>query len=73
MSGDLSALRRDYASRALTEEDAFADAIAQFSAWWTEAVDSQLLEKVRRLRHEPSFSCMHPLASGRIDDAFSER
>ena len=44
MSGDLSALRRDYASRALTEEDAFADAIAQFSAWWTEAVDSQLLD-----------------------------
>ena len=44
MSGDLSALRRDYASRALTEEDAVADAIAQFSAWWTEAVDSQLLD-----------------------------
>ena len=44
MSGDLSALRRDYASRALTEEDAFADAIAQFSAWWTEAVDSQLFD-----------------------------
>ncbi|MDO8677995.1 MAG: pyridoxamine 5'-phosphate oxidase [Acidobacteriota bacterium] len=44
MRGDLSALRRDYASRALTEEDAFADAIAQFSAWWTEAVDSQLLD-----------------------------
>ena len=44
MSGDLSALRRDYASRALTEEDAFTDAIAQFSAWWTEAVDSQLLD-----------------------------
>jgi len=44
MSGDLSALRRDYASRALTEEDAFTDAIAQFSSWWTEAVDSQLLD-----------------------------
>jgi pyridoxamine 5'-phosphate oxidase len=44
MSSDLSALRRDYASRALTEEDAFADAMAQFSAWWTEAVDSQLLD-----------------------------
>ena len=44
MSGDLSALRRDYASRALTEEDAFSDATAQFSAWWTEAVDSQLLD-----------------------------
>jgi len=44
MSGDLSALRRDYASRALTEEHAFEDAIAQFSAWWTEAVDSQLLD-----------------------------
>lgn len=44
MSGDLSALRRDYASRALTEEEALADAIAQFSAWWTEAVDSQLLD-----------------------------
>jgi pyridoxamine 5'-phosphate oxidase len=44
MSSDLSALRRDYASRALTEEDAFTDAMAQFSAWWTEAVDSQLLD-----------------------------
>jgi pyridoxamine 5'-phosphate oxidase len=44
MSSDLAALRRDYASRALTEEDAFTDAMAQFSAWWTEAVDSQLLD-----------------------------
>jgi pyridoxamine 5'-phosphate oxidase len=44
MSADLSALRRDYASRALTEEGAFADPIAQFSAWWTEAIDSQLLD-----------------------------
>ena len=44
MSGDLSALRRDYASRALTEEEAFSDAIAQFSAWWTDAVASQLLD-----------------------------
>jgi len=44
MSGDLSALRRDYASRALTEADALTDAIAQFSAWWADAVDSQLLD-----------------------------
>jgi pyridoxamine 5'-phosphate oxidase len=44
MSGDLSALRRDYASRALTETDALTDAIAQFSAWWAEAIDSQLLD-----------------------------
>lgn len=44
MSGDLSALRRDYASRALGEDEAFADAMAQFSAWWAEAIDSQLLD-----------------------------
>jgi len=44
MSGDLSALRRDYASRALTEDDAFTDAMAQFSAWWAEAIDAQLLD-----------------------------
>jgi pyridoxamine 5'-phosphate oxidase len=44
MSGDLSALRREYASRALTEDQAHADAIAQFAAWWDEAVRSQLLD-----------------------------
>ena len=44
MSGDLSALRRDYASRALGEDEALADAMAQFSAWWAEAIDSQLLD-----------------------------
>ncbi len=44
MSADLSALRREYASRILTEELASADAIDQFSAWWDEAVTSQLLD-----------------------------
>ncbi len=44
MSAGPSALRREYASRALTEELASADAIDQFSAWWDEALTSQLLD-----------------------------
>ena len=44
MTGDLSALRREYASRALTEDLAHTDAMAQFESWWDEAVRSQLLD-----------------------------
>jgi pyridoxamine 5'-phosphate oxidase len=44
MSGDLSALRREYASRALTEDLAHTDPIAQFAAWWDEAVRAQLVD-----------------------------
>ena len=37
-------LRREYASRALTEDAAHADPIEQFSAWFEEALQSQLLD-----------------------------
>jgi len=40
----LSDLRREYASRALTEDAADADPIRQFSAWFEEALNSQLLD-----------------------------
>jgi pyridoxamine 5'-phosphate oxidase len=37
-------LRREYASRALTEDTAHADPIQQFSAWFDEALASQLID-----------------------------
>lgn len=40
----LADLRREYASRALTEADAHADPIQQFTVWFEEALKSQLLD-----------------------------
>lgn len=40
----LADLRRDYASRALTEQDAHADPLQQFTAWFDEALKSQLID-----------------------------
>lgn len=40
----LADLRREYASRALTEQDADLDPIRQFSIWFDEALQSQLLD-----------------------------
>ena len=40
----LSDLRREYASRALAENQADPDAIRQFAAWWDEAVKAELLD-----------------------------
>lgn len=40
----LAALRREYASRALTEADALDDPIAQFSLWFGEALKSELVD-----------------------------
>jgi pyridoxamine 5'-phosphate oxidase len=40
----LADLRREYASRALTEDAAHADPIRQFTAWFEEAVQSQLID-----------------------------
>jgi len=40
----LSELRREYASRALTENDAHADPLQQFTLWFEEALKSQLLD-----------------------------
>jgi pyridoxamine 5'-phosphate oxidase len=37
-------IRREYASRALTEADALADPIQQFSLWFGEALKSELLD-----------------------------
>lgn len=40
----LADLRREYASRALSEADAHADPIQQFSIWFGEALKAELLE-----------------------------
>jgi pyridoxamine 5'-phosphate oxidase len=40
----LADLRREYASRALSEDSAHADPIQQFSAWFDEALQSQLID-----------------------------
>jgi pyridoxamine 5'-phosphate oxidase len=40
----LADLRREYASRALTEQDADRDPIAQFGAWFNDAMSSELLD-----------------------------
>ena len=40
----LADLRREYASRALTEDGALADPIEQFSLWFGEALKSELLD-----------------------------
>ena len=40
----LADLRRDYASRALTEDAADADPLRQFGAWFDEALQSQLID-----------------------------
>lgn len=40
----LADLRREYASRALTEDQAHADPIQQFNSWFDEALQSQLVD-----------------------------
>ena len=40
----LADLRREYASRALTEADALDDPIQQFSLWFGEALKAELLD-----------------------------
>jgi pyridoxamine 5'-phosphate oxidase len=40
----LADLRREYATRALTEQDAHPDPIHQFQAWFEEALNSQLID-----------------------------
>jgi pyridoxamine 5'-phosphate oxidase len=40
----LSELRREYASRALTEADAHVDPVQQFTTWFEEALKSQLID-----------------------------
>lgn len=43
-SAELAAMRQNYALAALSESDVLADPFAQFSAWFAEAVASQLPE-----------------------------
>ena len=40
----LADMRRDYASRALTEHDAHADPLQQFTTWFDEALQAQLID-----------------------------
>jgi pyridoxamine 5'-phosphate oxidase len=40
----LADLRREYASRALTENEAHADPVQQFTAWFDEALKAQLID-----------------------------
>ena len=40
----LTDLRREYASHALSEQDAHADPIHQFTIWFDEALKSQLID-----------------------------
>jgi pyridoxamine 5'-phosphate oxidase len=41
---DVAAMRRQYTLAALREEDLLADPIAQFTAWFKQALDAQILE-----------------------------
>ena len=44
MNPEIANLRTDYKLKALGEQDVNADAIAQFSAWWNEALQSEIYE-----------------------------
>jgi pyridoxamine 5'-phosphate oxidase len=41
---EISGIRTDYKLKSLTEEDASADAIQQFTTWWNDAIHSQIEE-----------------------------
>ncbi len=41
---DVAAMRRQYTLAALREEDLLADPVAQFTAWFKQALDAELLE-----------------------------
>ncbi len=44
MSQDIAGIRTDYKLAALSEKDVLDDPIAQFSIWWTEAINSKIEE-----------------------------
>lgn len=44
IAGNLSALRQEYAGQSLDVDDVLENPIAQFSHWWKQACDAQLLE-----------------------------
>ena len=67
-------LRREYASRELTEDAASADAMAQFAAWFDEAVKAELIDvnamtlATSSAKGEPSARIV--LIKGFSDDGF---
>ena len=44
MNKEIAALRREYASRTLMEEDVSPDPIHQFQTWWMQAVETEIVE-----------------------------
>ncbi len=44
MTGDIAAIRKSYSHKSLSEEDAAANPVLQFSAWWNEAVSAAIDE-----------------------------
>jgi pyridoxamine 5'-phosphate oxidase len=44
MTADLAAMRRDYATRGLVEDDVLADPIAQFERWFEDARRAEIFE-----------------------------
>jgi len=44
MKQEIANIRQDYKLQSLDEKDASADAIAQFTKWWNEAVHSEITE-----------------------------
>jgi len=44
MTGDIAAIRKSYSQKSLSEADAAANPVLQFSAWWKEAVSAAIDE-----------------------------
>jgi pyridoxamine 5'-phosphate oxidase len=44
MNKNIADIRKDYRLHSLDESDAAADAIEQFTRWWNDAVDSEIIE-----------------------------
>lgn len=44
MTGDIAAIRKSYSQKSLSEKDAAANPVLQFSAWWKEAVSAAIDE-----------------------------
>ncbi|HEV7781852.1 MAG TPA: pyridoxamine 5'-phosphate oxidase [Chitinophagaceae bacterium] len=44
MTGDIAAIRKTYSQKSLSEEDAAANPVLQFSTWWKEAVSAAIDE-----------------------------
>lgn len=64
-------LRREYASRALSEDEAHADAMRQFGLWFDEALETQLLD-VNAVTLATSSSAGEPAARTVLLKGFDE-